>query len=334
MSLQNPPFALQAATVLHGAKLFRDAVSSLVGPTGGVVTAGDFATSEHIAANSSVNVAVGQAWVPGTLATDAGLYYIRNTATVNLPISASDSTNPRVEKIVLRIKDSSYAGTEDEAALEVIKGTATGGATLANKTGVGATPASSLVLAYVLVPAKATSIVAANIENVATPFLARRAGGEEYGAQVERTADVEYEPSTTRNTFVVASVKCTSGSENYLEARARVNGVVVGQAQVAGNTAAEPEVCLRSSSRPARSGRYSRPTKSARRSRSNRRISRSRRSVCWYGSLMKRWGPWPCCLLCWGFTSRATSTDRSTPLGSTSTNALATASGRRSAARN
>lgn len=146
------------------------AVSTLLGSGGGVVTSGDYAVTEHVAANMSVNVAAGKCWVPGTSTAAQSQYFVYNDAVVNPAITASDVTNPRIDKIVLRIKDSAYAGVGDEAVLEVVAGTAEAGATLANRKGAAATPASSLVLAYVLVPAKATSIVAANIENVATQF--------------------------------------------------------------------------------------------------------------------------------------------------------------------
>jgi hypothetical protein len=196
------------------------------------VTAGDFALSEHVAANMSINVATGQAWVPGTSAAGQGQYYIRNNATVNLAITASNETNPRIDKVVLRIKDESVAGSGNEAVLEVIKGTAEAGATLVNRKGVGATPVSSLVLGYVLVPAKATTIVAADIENVAAVL---RLTGEPvtpasvstgYQAQVTRSAGTEYEPSPTRPTFVV--LELADNGEAAHRISVQVGGVTIG----------------------------------------------------------------------------------------------------------
>ncbi|HEY4452378.1 MAG TPA: hypothetical protein VGN13_12385 [Solirubrobacteraceae bacterium] len=206
MALVNPPFVIQSGS--HGAELFRDAISTLIGSTGGTVTTSDYSVSEHVAANMSVNVGVGQAWVPGTSTTSQGLYYIRNAATVNLAITASNETNPRIDKVVLRIKDEAYAGTGNEAVLEVVKGTAESGATLANHKGAGATPVSSLLLAYVLVPAKATSIVAADIENV-QPAAAGNLPppANEYGALTTRGVETAYEASLTRPATVLLNIK-------------------------------------------------------------------------------------------------------------------------------
>ena len=85
-----------------------------------------------------------------------------------LAISASNATNPRIETIIAQVKDAAYAGTEVTFSVSVVVGTAEAGRRYANLKGAGAVPASSLVLAYVLVPAKAVSIEAADIENRAT----------------------------------------------------------------------------------------------------------------------------------------------------------------------
>ncbi|MHB8235430.1 MAG: hypothetical protein ACYDHT_12340 [Solirubrobacteraceae bacterium] len=106
--------------------------------------------------------------MPGTTSPGVqGLYYCWNSATFNRTITAAGATNPRVDTIVARVKDEAYAGAANEWVIEAVKGAEEAGATLANRKGVAAVPASSLVLAYVLVPANATSIVTADIENVA-----------------------------------------------------------------------------------------------------------------------------------------------------------------------
>jgi hypothetical protein len=130
-----------------------------------------------------VKVAAGEAWVPGTSTATQSGYYGRVTSSTALSVATSSESNPRIDTIIAKVIDKAYAGTEETFSVAVITGTAESGATLANKKGAGAVPASSLVLAYVLVPAKASSIENADIENVAPrayPTLGAQAFGESY----------------------------------------------------------------------------------------------------------------------------------------------------------
>ncbi len=166
MAEQNPPYVIASGS--HSAEEFRRAIGSLVpGNASQVVTASDMAVTQNGTPNMSVNIAAGQAWIYGTSASAQGAYYCFNDATVDLAISASDPSNPRIDAIVAQVQDAAYAGSTDAWRLFVVTGTPTTGATLSNLNGAGAVPASSLVLAYVLVPAAATSVVTADIKNVA-----------------------------------------------------------------------------------------------------------------------------------------------------------------------
>lgn len=209
MAVENPPFALQAAGAKHSAVLFRRAVASLLG-SGGIV--GGLLVNEHVAANMSVNVIEGSAWVTGTSASNQSAYFVANIGTVNLALNAASATNPRIDKVVLRIKDETYAGVGNEALLEVVAGTAEAGATLANKKGAGATPVSSLVLAYILVPALATSIVAANIENVVSQMGLAIASGQKWVWKTYTKAEMEagVEPSATRTAQIAPTIAIAS----------------------------------------------------------------------------------------------------------------------------
>jgi hypothetical protein len=174
MALVNPPFCLQAATAKHSAQLFRQAISSLINPAGGLLSETALTVEQNATPNMSVEITGGKpseggAWVPGTSATGTqGLYYCWNSANFNQPIEASGAANPRVDTVVLQIFDEQYAGAKNECEFEVLKGKEETGVTLSNRKGAAAVPASCLILAYVLVPAKATTIVTADIENVAT----------------------------------------------------------------------------------------------------------------------------------------------------------------------
>lgn len=113
----------------------------------------------------SANVAAGQALVKGTTGASQGFYYLYNTGTLNETFAAANATNPRIDAVVATIQDSQYAGSADAALIQVLTGTPTSGATLSNLNGAPSIPASSLVLAYVLIPASASSINSADILN-------------------------------------------------------------------------------------------------------------------------------------------------------------------------
>jgi hypothetical protein len=137
----------------------------------GIVNFGDFKVSQRGAgANMSVDVAAGDAWVLGDNTARQGLYHVGNDAVVNVAVPAAHATLPRIDQVVLRVYDSTVIGGEkDLAVVEVVSGTATGGATLANLTGAAALPASAIRLAYVLVGAAVVKIETANLGNLRDP---------------------------------------------------------------------------------------------------------------------------------------------------------------------
>jgi hypothetical protein len=89
-------------------------------------------------ANMSVDIAAGEATVQGDLVTNQGLYYVYNDATVNLTgFAAANATNPRIDRITLKVDDAFHGGAGNTASFPIITGTATAGATLTNLTGAG-----------------------------------------------------------------------------------------------------------------------------------------------------------------------------------------------------
>ena len=142
-------------------------------------------------ATMSVDVgksAVGEmlAYVRGDSRGAQGLYAIDNIdrtapttetylAQLNVTVSAADGSNPRLDQVVLEVLDSQHVGSTDTSRLRTIDGTATSGATFDNRTGAAALPASSLLLADILVPTSAASIVTADIRD-RRPF-SHAAGG-------------------------------------------------------------------------------------------------------------------------------------------------------------
>jgi hypothetical protein len=133
----------------------------------GVVGASDFMVVQRGAgANMSVDVGTGGAWVAVTTGTRNGLAHCFNDAVANVTITAAHATLPRIDQIYLRYNDSSIpTGSGDIPTLAVGTGTATSGATLANRTGAIALPADTLRLADVLVAAADTSITNTEIRD-------------------------------------------------------------------------------------------------------------------------------------------------------------------------
>ena len=191
------------------ASIIRNSLGSLIGSAGGLQAKGALELTQKGTPNMSVIVnggspAEGGAWVPGF--TNSGPYYCYNNADFELVIATAGATNPRVDTIVLRVKDAAIEGTGHEPLFEALKGAEETGATLGNKKGIAAVPNACLVIGYVLVPAKATSIVTADIENVAATLGLQIAPTQSYGAQKTLTkaeGETGFTPSTTRATFVI-----------------------------------------------------------------------------------------------------------------------------------
>lgn len=176
MAFDSVPWILDSTTV--DAEVIRRALGTLIGSSGGVVTPGDLAVTQNGTPNMSVNVGPGQIWVPGKSTASTGPYYARNGASDNVSIAAANATNPRVDTIVVQVEDPAYGGSGAPMAPKALAGTPTAGVTQPPTTaaqaasdGAAAIPATSsaYVLAYVLVPASATTITNADISNVALP---------------------------------------------------------------------------------------------------------------------------------------------------------------------
>jgi hypothetical protein len=175
MSISATPFALQNGS--HSADLFRQAVSSLVPPGGGLVTSGDLNVTQTGTASMNVLVGVGRAWVPGTNVgnvtggnfSSQAMYYCQNDAAVTVSVATSDATDPRIDVVYLAIQDSQYAGTTNTAVLGVATGVHTPGATY--PTNAPSIPANAIALAWINVTASASSIDNAHITKILNPTL-------------------------------------------------------------------------------------------------------------------------------------------------------------------
>lgn len=132
----------------------------------GVGGLADFrATERSTSANMSVDVSEGRSWVRGDNVERQGIYQVVNDDTTNVTVPASDATNPRIDRLILQINDSSVIGSSDIPELEILEGTPTSGATLNNLTGAQSVPDSAILLADILVSASATTVTDAKIRD-------------------------------------------------------------------------------------------------------------------------------------------------------------------------
>lgn len=108
----------------------------------------------------SVDVPAGVCFVQGDSIFDQGLYRCALDATINSAafaggaIPAAHATLPRIDQIIARVYDQDVDGSGQRLwRPEVLAGTATAGATLDNRTGATALPATAMRLCDLLTPA-------------------------------------------------------------------------------------------------------------------------------------------------------------------------------------
>lgn len=143
----------------------------------GVASYGAYRVTQRGAgANMSVDVNQdtldGGAWVRGDSVNSQGLYYVPpDDATINVDVTAAHATLPRLDLVVLEVKDDAHDSSGlNTARVRIVDGTATAGATLDNRNGAAGLPVSCLHLADVLVAAADTSITNSEIRD-RRPFV-------------------------------------------------------------------------------------------------------------------------------------------------------------------
>jgi hypothetical protein len=105
----------------------------------------------------SVRVATGWAAIVGTTQSNMGTYTIFNDAIDTLTITTADPTNPRIDRVVVTVRDAYYTGAFNDVIFQVVAGTP------ASSPSAPATPANSISLATVYVGAAVTQINSGNI---------------------------------------------------------------------------------------------------------------------------------------------------------------------------
>jgi hypothetical protein len=154
MALVTPPSWLQAGS--YPAESDRLNAQALYATTG-IIGSASMAVTPNSPAGMSVRVATGWAAVIGTTQANMGVYTAYNDATATLTVTTADPTNPRIDRVVMTIRDAYYTGVNNDVIFQVLAGTPAGSPT------APATPANSISLATIAVGAAVTSITAGNI---------------------------------------------------------------------------------------------------------------------------------------------------------------------------
>jgi hypothetical protein len=154
MALVSPPSWLQAGS--YPAESDRQIQQALYATTG-IIGSSSLAVTQNSPAGMSVRVAAGWAAIVGTTQANMGTYVTYNDATTTLTVTTADPTNPRIDRVVVTVRDAYYTGAFNDVIFQVIAGTPAGSPT------APATPANSISLATIAVGAAVTQINTANI---------------------------------------------------------------------------------------------------------------------------------------------------------------------------
>lgn len=155
MALISPPWAVQNGT--HSAKAARQVVDALTRGSAGVVDALSVSPTSPTP-DMQVHVSAGTAIVPVTSEAFGGSWAVANDNTVDLTVAAANPVDPRIDVVVLRVRDSALiGGTDNDVIFSIVQGTP------AVTPVAPATPANALALANITVAAAATQITSGNI---------------------------------------------------------------------------------------------------------------------------------------------------------------------------
>lgn len=154
MTLQSPPNYLQSGS--YPAQFDRITQQAIYATTG-IIGSGSLGVTQNSPAGMSVVVASGWASIVGTSTTNMGTYITYNNASEVLPITTADPSLPRIDRIVITVRDAFYSGAFNDVIFQVLSGTP------ASSPSAPAIPANSISLATVAVGAAVTSITNANI---------------------------------------------------------------------------------------------------------------------------------------------------------------------------
>lgn len=160
MTAVTPPLYLNVDS-FYGAKELGLPFRDLVGE--GVLTVASNAlkvSQRGAGANMSVDVAAGSCWVKGDDSALQPLYRCYNDGTVNVAVTTSDPTNPRIDRVIAEVRDATFSGSFSDWRIRIVAGTPAGSPS------APALPNNAISLATIAVGAAVSSIVTANITDL------------------------------------------------------------------------------------------------------------------------------------------------------------------------
>lgn len=157
------PLFQQNDTTDQSANVMRLFLRDLLGSSYGVINETSMQAVERAAgANNSVDISVGGVVVPGSENGLQGYYYVYNDAVVNLPMSTgAHGSLPRIDSVLVEVRDSFYSGVSNDARLVYQAGTAAGSPVAPNLVSLGYK--NFYEIARITVPAADNTIQTADI---------------------------------------------------------------------------------------------------------------------------------------------------------------------------
>jgi hypothetical protein len=201
MALVTPPSWLQAGS--YPAESDRLNAQALYATTG-IIGSSSLAITQNSPAGMSVLAAPGWAAIVGTTQANMGVYTAYNDASTVLTVTTANPTNPRIDRVVVTVRDSYYTGAFNDVIFQVLAGTPAGSPT------APATPANSISLATIAVGAGVTSILTANITSTRVSTTTNLPVGDitevQGGTGITVTSGTGPIPSVAINTAVTADL--------------------------------------------------------------------------------------------------------------------------------
>lgn len=194
-------------TITHSAEAVRALAYASWGE--GVIDSTSITVVEAGTPDMTVDVTLADdvvAIVEGDTQAGQGRYVIKGDgSTYSVSITAADATNPRVDLLVMEVKDTAYdASGQRTVILRTIDGTPTGGASLSNRSGaqsLSSLPDTVIPVADIHVPATDTSIEDAQIQS--QRFLAYLPGRQ---LEIGKTTSVFTEAIAAGYTSLIDSI--------------------------------------------------------------------------------------------------------------------------------
>lgn len=196
MAVVNPPSFMQNVAT-EQANSGRMLLSGLV-PCPGVVGTNDLKSVQHAGTpGMSIDIPGGQVFIAGTESGIQGTYHAWSDSTVTNPsVAASDPTNPRIDRIVAKVRDQFYSTAFNQWDLAVVTGIAKAVPLLSD----AAAPNNSYTLGSILVTAAKTSILNADITDLRNRAVGLGAGGQLING---------YQPQTSPQASITAEIALT-----------------------------------------------------------------------------------------------------------------------------